>query len=78
MAGSRQELTTICRVLDRVLRAGHYWVPMFNLPAHWLAYWDQYDRPTTLPKYDSGRYDAIVLSTWWIDEAKAKRLNLPG
>ncbi len=78
VATTRPELTIICRVLDRVLRAGHYWVPMFNLPAHWLAYWDQYDRPTTLPKYDSGRYDSIALSTWWFDDAKAKRLNLPG
>ncbi len=73
VAGSREELTVTCRVLDRVLRAGHYWVPMWNLPVHWLAFWDEYDRPATPPRYDPG-----VLSTWWVDPAKAARLNLPG
>ena len=28
-AQSRAELNTACRALDRVLRAGHYWVPMW-------------------------------------------------
>jgi microcin C transport system substrate-binding protein len=73
VADTRDDLTAICRTLDRVLRVGHYWVPMWNLPAHWLAYWDMYDRPATPPKYDPG-----VLSTWWVDPAKAARLNLPG
>ncbi len=73
VAGTRPELDTICRALDRVLRVGHYWVPMWNLPAHWLAYWDLYARPATPPKYDPG-----VLSTWWTDPDKAARLKLPG
>ncbi|UDL96081.1 extracellular solute-binding protein [Lichenihabitans sp. PAMC28606] len=73
VAATRPELETICRSLDRVLRAGHYWVPMWNLPAHWLAYWDIYDRPKQPPKFDPG-----VLSTWWVDPAKAARVKLPG
>ena len=73
VANSRPELETICRALDRVLRAGHYWVPMWNNPSHWLAYWDIFERPATPPKYDPG-----VLSTWWVDPAKAARLKLPG
>ena len=73
VAASRAELNTICRALDRVLRAGHYWVPMFHLPAHWLAYWDFYSRPATPPKFDPG-----VLSTWWVDPDKAAKLKLPG
>ncbi len=73
VADTRDKLTVICRALDRVLRVGHTWVPMWNLPAYWLAYWDMYDRPRTAPKTDPG-----VLSTWWADAAKAKRLNLPG
>ena len=28
-AKSREALDTACRALDRVLRAGHYWVPMW-------------------------------------------------
>jgi microcin C transport system substrate-binding protein len=73
IANSRAELDTVCRCIDRVLRAGHYWVPMWNLPAHWLAYWDMYSRPATPPKYDPG-----VLSTWWVDAEKAAKLKLPG
>ena len=32
VAKSRDELVTICRALDRVLRAGHYWVPHWYKP----------------------------------------------
>ena len=73
VAGNRVELNAICRALDRVLRTGRYWVPMFHLPAHWLAYWDLYSRPATPPKFDPG-----VLSTWWTDPDKAAKLKLPG
>ena len=73
VAQSRAELNTICRSLDRVLRAGFYWVPMWNNPDHWLAFWDMFDHPKTPPKYDPG-----VLSTWWVDESKAKTLKLGG
>ena len=71
VAQSRAELTTICRALDRVLRAGFYGVLMWNNPDHWLAYWDIFARPATPPRYDPG-----VLSTWWVDEAKAKALRV--
>ena len=73
VAESRPELTAICRALDRVLRAKHIWVPMWNLPVHWLAFWDMFERPPQPPKYDPG-----VLSTWWVNPAKVARLNLPG
>ncbi len=59
-AQTRPELVTASRALDRVLRAGHYWVPQWYKPSHWIAYWDVYDRPSTLPKYDTG-----ILDTWW-------------
>ena len=73
VAGSRAELNTICRALDRILRAGHYGIFMWHLPTRLLAYWDLFDRPATPPKYDPG-----VLSTWWVDPAKAAKLQLPG
>ena len=72
-ATTRAELTTICRALDRVLRASYYWVPMWNKPNHWLAYWDQFGWPARAPKLDPG-----VLSTWWYDDAKAKQLKQRG
>ena len=55
VAQTRAELNTICRCLDRVLRAGYYGVLMFNNPDHWLAYWDIFSRPKTPPKYDPWR-----------------------
>ena len=72
-ATTRAELTTICRALDRVLRASYYWVPMWNKPNHWLAYWDQFGWPTRAPQLDPG-----VLSTWWFDEAKARQIKAKG
>lgn len=73
VADTREKLTLICRAIDRILRAGHYWVPMWNKPDHLVAYWDLFGRPQRGAKYDIG-----VLSTWWFDAKKAARLNLPG
>ena len=44
-AQSREELNTACRALDRVLRAGHYWVPMWYRDTAWVAHWDAFSRP---------------------------------
>ncbi len=59
-AESRAELVTACRALDRVLRAGRYWIPHWNKASHWVAYWDQFERPKTKPRYAPGFPD-----TWW-------------
>lgn len=68
-ATSREELTTAARALDRVLRAGHYWVPHWFKAAHHLAFWDKFSWPAVKPAYDRG-----VIETWWYDDAKAARL----
>ena len=70
-AATRDELNVTCRVLDRVLRAGHYWVPMWYNDAAWVAYWDAFSRPATQPKLGVGAPD-----TWWWDEDKAKKIGL--
>ena len=44
-AKSREELNTAARALDRVLRAGHYWVPHWYKPSNDVAYWDKFSRP---------------------------------
>ncbi len=36
---------TATRAIDRVLRAGHYWVPHWYKAAHNLAFWDKFGRP---------------------------------
>jgi microcin C transport system substrate-binding protein len=69
-AGSRAELVVACRALDRVLRAGHYWVPMWFKAGEWIAYWDQFSRPGTKPRYGSG-----APGTWWYDAEKAARIG---
>ncbi|QBR70725.1 hypothetical protein CU048_04900 [Beijerinckiaceae bacterium] len=70
---SREQLTFICRAIDRILRAGHYWVPMWNKPNHLVAYWDLFGRPQRNARYDIG-----VISTWWYDEEKAKHIHFAG
>jgi microcin C transport system substrate-binding protein len=69
-ADSRASLTTSCRVLDRVIRSGRYWVPHWYKPSHWLAYWDVFSRPATKPRYARGAPD-----TWWYDRDKAAKLE---
>src|SRR5262249_4942942 len=73
VASTREELTFICRAIDRILRSGHYWVPMWNKPNHLVAFWDLFGHPERSP-----RYDIAVISTWWYDDKKAKRITLPG
>jgi microcin C transport system substrate-binding protein len=68
-AKSRDELNTAARALDRVLRAGHYWVPHWYKASNNIAYWDKFSRPETKPRFDRG-----ILDTWWYDEAKAAKL----
>lgn len=67
-ARDREEMYVAARALDRVLRAGFYWVPMWFKGTHWVAHWDEFGRPETRPLYSVGS-----LSTWWRDEEKAAR-----
>jgi microcin C transport system substrate-binding protein len=69
-AKSYAEVVVAAKCLDRLLRAGRYWIPMWWNPNEWLAYWDMYDRPQTKPKYGSGAPD-----TWWFNAEKAKRIG---
>jgi microcin C transport system substrate-binding protein len=69
-ATSREELNTAARALDRVLRAGHYWVPHWFKAAHHVAYWDKFSRPPVKPRYERG-----IMDTWWYDADKAAKLR---
>ena len=53
-ASDRESLHAACRALDRVLRAGRYWVPHWNKASHWIAYWDIFSRPPKKPRYARG------------------------
>ncbi len=69
-AKSREELNTAARALDRVMRAGHYWVPQWFKAKHHIAYWDKFARPTKKPAYNRG-----IIETWWYDAEKAAKLK---
>jgi microcin C transport system substrate-binding protein len=70
-ANTRAALNAAGRALDRVLRAGHYWVPMWYKDEFWAAYWNAFSRPERQPKFGVG-----APGTWWWDEEKAKKIGL--
>jgi len=71
-AGTRQELTVVCRAIDRVFRAGRYWVPQWYRSTHPVAYWDEFGHPDKPPKYAQG---TGAPENWWYDAAKAAKLE---
>ncbi len=72
-ADSRPALVAACRALDRVIRAGRYWIPHWYKASHWIAYWDVFGHPATKPRYARG-----IPETWWYDQAKAAKLEGSG
>lgn len=50
-ADTRAKLVVAARALDRVIRAGRYWVPQWYAASHRVAYWDVFGHPASLPKY---------------------------
>jgi microcin C transport system substrate-binding protein len=76
-ADTRAELTTACRAFDRVFRAGRYWVPHWYRATHPVAYWDVFDHPESLPRYQIDNYSSSLGERilWWYDAAKAAKLE---
>src|SRR5215510_3424436 len=72
-AKTREELTAACKALDRVIRAGRYWIPHWYKASHWIAYWDVFGRPDVKPRYFRG-----IPETWWYDRDKAVRAEQKG
>jgi microcin C transport system substrate-binding protein len=72
-ADTRPALITACRALDRVIRAGHYWIPQWYKPSHWIAYWDVFGHPPAQPRYFRG-----IPDTWWYDRDKAAKTQSAG
>jgi microcin C transport system substrate-binding protein len=71
-AETRADLTSACRALDRVFRAGRYWVPQWYRNTHPIAYWDVFAHPEKTPKYAQG---VGAPENWWYDAAKAAKLE---
>jgi microcin C transport system substrate-binding protein len=72
-AKTREDLNVACRALDRVFRAGRYWIPHWYKASHWIAYWDVYGFPTAQPRYFRG-----IPETWWAEREHAEKLQKKG
>ena len=58
-ARSRADFVSAVRALDRVLMSGLYVVPLFHLPAHWVAHWARIAHPATTS------LAGYLPETWW-------------
>ena len=58
-ASSREEFVSAVRALDRLLVSGMYVVPLYHLPAQWIARWPEIQRPR-----EASLYGALP-ETWW-------------
>ncbi|MFN5995941.1 MAG: extracellular solute-binding protein [Paracoccaceae bacterium] len=72
-AKSREDLHTTVRALDRVLRSQWVIVPRYYKRDNWVAYYNMYEHPETLPPYALGE-----LSIWWYNPEKADALKAKG
>ena len=58
-AQDRGDFVAAVRALDRVLISGFYVIPLFYLPAQWIARWTTIGRPATTSLY------GYLPETWW-------------
>jgi microcin C transport system substrate-binding protein len=72
-AKTRDELVAACKALDRVIRAGRYWIPHWYASTHRIAYWDVFGFPDRQPRYFRG-----IPDSWWHDAAKAAAAEKKG
>ncbi len=71
-AETRADLTFACRALDRVFRAGRYWVPQWYRSTHPIAYWDEFSHPPKPPRYAQG---VGAPENWWYDAVNAAKIE---
>jgi len=60
-AESQDDFVAAVRALDRMLISGFYTIPLFHLPAQWIARWSGIARPATTSLY------GYLPETWWRD-----------
>ncbi|MGB3810938.1 MAG: extracellular solute-binding protein [Parvibaculum sp.] len=72
-AEARAQQVVAARALDRVLRAGQFWIPQWYKASYTMAFWNIFDRPKIAAKYDRA-----VEQTWWVDAARAAKLGMKG
>ncbi len=70
---SRQEEVIALKALDRALRFERIIVHAGYVPENWVAYYDMYERPESLPPLALG-----VIDFWWFNEEKHQALKASG
>lgn len=68
-----EDMAAGVRAIDRIMRREMFIVPIWYNPNFWVAYYDMYDRPETLPPYALGHLDF-----WWYDAEAAAALTEAG
>jgi peptide/nickel transport system substrate-binding protein len=58
-ADDRADFVAAVRAEDRVLTSGFYAIPLFGIPAQWIARWTHVDEPKTTSLY------GYLPETWW-------------
>lgn len=70
---TKEETDVTLTALDRALRYELFMIPLWYNDVHWTAYYDQYERPETIPAYALG-----YLDFWWYNADKAAALRAAG
>ncbi|MBW6391789.1 extracellular solute-binding protein [Billgrantia antri] len=68
-ADSRQELNTVARALDRVLRWSFITIPQYHSGETRIAVWDKFGYPQPFPEY------GLDLAAWWVDAEREAEIN---
>ncbi len=72
-ADNYDEMAAGVRAVDRVMRYDYIVVPVWYLGKNWVAYYDMYEHPETLPEFGLGHLDY-----WWFNQDKADALKAAG
>ena len=72
-AENREDEEASLMALDRALRYEFIMIPLWYNPSHWVAYYDMFEHPDTIPPYALGQLDF-----WWYNEDKAAELKASG
>lgn len=73
LTDNRPDQDTTLRALDRALRHEFFMIPVWYKDSYWVAYYDMFEHPETLPPLDLG-----YLDFWWVDPGKADALKASG
>nr|WP_321445831.1 extracellular solute-binding protein [uncultured Cohaesibacter sp.] len=60
-AENREDMEAAGQAIDRIWRAGHYWIPNWNKPIHTIGLWDGIEASDT-----AGLYEFNPESWWWM------------